>query len=86
MKRPASWLVLLTVLASLAVATAGVVPHGDDDQSCLVCKVRQQPLQEQSGMLALEGPPSAAFGALLFEAFELRSHVVGATASRAPPA
>lgn len=83
-KRPSRWLVLLTLLACAAVAFAGIV-HDDDDQNCLVCKVRAQPLQAQMGAQALEEPPKATFGSLPLECFTLHSVSVGSTSPRAPP-
>jgi len=80
------WLVLLLGLSVLFVATLGVVPHGDEDQSCLACKARQQPLQEISGMLVLDAPPSTASKRPVDGVNFARAVVVDSTAPRAPPA
>jgi hypothetical protein len=84
-KRPSRWLVLLTLLACAAVAFAGIV-HDDDDQNCLVCKTRAQPLSMQMGAQALEGPPSGTYESLLLESFTLPFVSLRSTSPRAPPA
>ena len=79
------WLVLLLGLSVLLVATIGVVPHGDEDQSCLACKARHQPLQEVPGMLVLDAPPSTASRGPIDDVKFVRAVVADSTAPRAPP-
>ncbi len=85
-RMPRRLLVLLLGLSILLVATLGVIPHGDEDQSCLACKARHQPLQEVPGMLVLDAPPSTAFRGPIDDFHFARSAIVDSTAPRAPPA
>jgi hypothetical protein len=78
--------VLLTLVASAAVAVSGVVPHGDEDQTCLVCKIRHQPQQAQVGLLCLEAPPAEAVAAVPIDRFVARSVALASISPRAPPA
>jgi hypothetical protein len=80
------WLVLLLGLSVLLVATIGVVPHGDEDQSCLACKARHQPLLEIAGMLELDAPPSTESRGPSDDVRFARPVIVDSTAPRAPPA
>jgi hypothetical protein len=82
----ARWLVLLAGLASVAVAIAGLVPHGDDDRHCLVCKVGQQPLEELGATVVLSAPPQPILRARNDGACELRSFVAESASPRGPPA
>ena len=59
-RRSPRWLVLLVGFATLAVATASLMPHDEgtsEDIDCLVCKAGQKPLTELSVELVAE--PSA---------------------------
>jgi hypothetical protein len=80
------WLVLLLGLSVLLVATIGVVPHGDEDQSCLACKARHQPLDEITRTLVLEAPPASASRGPMDDVPFVRAVVFDSTAPRAPPA
>ena len=87
-RRSPRWLVLLVGFATLAVATASLMPHDEgtsEDIDCLVCKAGQKPLTELSVGLVAE-PPSA----LTSEASHRRvlhpwAPVIESGSPRAPP-
>ncbi len=80
------WLIVLTGLSLLFVATVGVVPHGDEDQSCLACKARHQPIEKIASVHVLVAPRSKVSLAPSEDVRVLRPFAADSTAPRGPPA
>ncbi len=82
------WLVLLVGFATLAVATASLMPHDEgkgEDIDCLVCKAGQKPLAELSAELVAELPLALTSPTPSRRVLYPWSPVIESGSPRAPP-
>jgi hypothetical protein len=87
-RRSPRWLVLLVGFATLAVATASLMPHDEgtsEDIDCLVCKADQKPLTELSTELVAEPPSALTSEARHRTVLHTWAPVIESGSPRAPP-